>query len=125
MLARVMQKAVGHPSVILIAATEAAQLIKDSGAAVMDANPPHRWRTIHVPGAHNVDPAGYGRDELPADQATPLIFYCSSAGCGAAHYAARRAVRMGFSSVHVMTDGLAGWTAQDRPVEGASGAAGQ
>jgi rhodanese-related sulfurtransferase len=88
--------------------------------AVLDANPPQRWRAIHEPGSRNVDPAGYGRDELPSDLATPVIFYCSGSGCGAAHYAARRAVRMGISHVHVMTDGIAGWNAQGQPVEAAS-----
>jgi rhodanese-related sulfurtransferase len=105
--------------VILIGASEAARLIA-AGAAVLDANPPQRWRAIHVPGSRNVDPAGYGRDELPSDLATPVIFYCSGPGCGGAHYAARRAVRMGYSHVHVMTDGIAGWSAQGQPVEAAS-----
>jgi rhodanese-related sulfurtransferase len=119
MLSRVVQKAVGHKSVILIGASEAARLIA-AGAAVLDANPPQRWRAIHVPGSRNVDPARYGREELPFDPATPVIFYCSGHGCGAAHYAARRAVRMGFSHVHLMTDGIAGWSAMGQPVEAAS-----
>jgi rhodanese-related sulfurtransferase len=83
----------------------------------------HAWTaapTSSSGGSRNVDPAGYGRDELPSDLATPVIFYCSGPGCGAAHYAARRAVRMGFSHVHVMTDGIAGWSAQGQLVEAAS-----
>jgi len=54
----VLQKAVGHKSVILIGASEDARLIA-AGAAVLDANPPQRWRAIHVPGSRNVDPARY------------------------------------------------------------------
>jgi hypothetical protein len=73
MLSRVVQKSVGHKFVILIGASEAARLIA-AGAAVLDANPPQRWRAIHVPGSRNVDLARCGREELPFDPATLVIF---------------------------------------------------
>jgi rhodanese-related sulfurtransferase len=120
MLSRLMQKAVGHHSVILIDAQTAKDMMDSVEVAVLDANPAHRWRAVHLPGADNVDPADYIRDQLPADEVTPLIFYCSGPGCGAAHYAARRAVNMGFRQVHVMTDGIAGWSSQGLPVESES-----
>jgi rhodanese-related sulfurtransferase len=117
MLSQLMKKAVGHRSVVLIDAQTAKNMMDSGEVAFLDANPAHRWRATHVLGAHNVDPAAYTREQLPADEATPLIFYCSGPGCGAAHYAARRAVNLGFQHVHVMTDGIAGWTSQGLPVE--------
>jgi len=51
----------------------------------------------------------YGLDELPADHATKLVFYCANEMCGASHAAAARAVLAGYTDVHVFKGGIAGW----------------
>lgn len=60
---------------------------------------------------------------MPFDKLRAHSIYCSSADHARAHYA--MAVRMGFSQVHVMTDGIAGWTDQGQPVEAADDADGE
>lgn len=48
-------------------------------------------------------------DQLPADRATGLVFYCTNSACGASHEAAEHALAAGYTHVRVMPDGIAGW----------------
>ncbi|HEX7842678.1 MAG TPA: rhodanese-like domain-containing protein [Kofleriaceae bacterium] len=48
-------------------------------------------------------------DQLPADKARPLVFYCANPACGASHEAAEKAITAGYTHVHVLPDGIAGW----------------
>jgi rhodanese-related sulfurtransferase len=57
----------------------------------------------------------YGLDELPADHATKLVFFCANEQCGASHAAAGRAVLAGYRDVHVYTGGIAGWHRAGKP----------
>jgi rhodanese-related sulfurtransferase len=118
MLSRVMRTVVGSREVSDIEPDEVAALLEDGEVVVVDNNPEGRWASGHIPGAINLDPADYRREDLPgASEDTPLVFYCKSFGCGASHYAAKRAVGMGFRRVHVMPAGIAGWVAHGLPVE--------
>lgn len=53
---------------------------------------------------------------LPADKATPLVFYCANTMCMASHGAAQRAVKAGYTNVSVMADGIFGWVKAGQPV---------
>lgn len=57
---------------------------------------------------------------LPADKATPTVFYCSNERCTASHTAAKRALEAGYTDVSVLSVGIAGWVkagkATDKPV---------
>jgi rhodanese-related sulfurtransferase len=48
-------------------------------------------------------------DQLPADKARPLVFYCANPACGASHEAAEKAITAGYLHVQVLPDGIAGW----------------
>jgi rhodanese-related sulfurtransferase len=48
-------------------------------------------------------------DQLPADKARPLVFYCANPSCGASHQAAETAIAAGYRHVQVLPDGIAGW----------------
>jgi rhodanese-related sulfurtransferase len=48
-------------------------------------------------------------DQLPADKARPLVFYCANPACGASHEAAEKAITAGYTHVQVLPDGIAGW----------------
>ena len=85
--------------------------------AVIDVNAPASWERAHVPGASNLDPADFGAAELPGDKNAPLVFYCSNAMCRKAPSAARRARKMGFGEVLVMSAGIGGWLAASLPTE--------
>jgi rhodanese-related sulfurtransferase len=46
-----------------------------------------------------------------------LVFYCSNPLCRKAPTAARRARKMGYTNVHVMSAGINGWLAAKLPTE--------
>ncbi len=113
-----MQRVVGSPEVGTIDPAGLADLLQHGRVVVVDNNPEARWAVGHVPGAVNLDPADYQREDLGADSDdTPLVFYCKGPGCGASHYAAKRAVRMGFRDVRVMPGGIAAWRQAGYAVE--------
>lgn len=93
------------------------QLMQSGPVSVIDVNSRHSWLTARVPGAIHLDPIGYGDGDLPADKDAVLVFYCSSAMCRKAPNAARRAKRMGYGNVQVMSAGIAGWLGGALPTE--------
>ncbi len=100
-----------------ITPAELSQLVDDKRATVMDVNSRASWNEAHVPGARNLDPAAFGEGDLPADQKSMLVFYCSNPFCSKAPNAARRAGKMGYGDVRVMSAGISGWIKQKLPTE--------
>ncbi|MFP7723548.1 rhodanese-like domain-containing protein [Lysobacter sp. A3-1-A15] len=96
---------------------EVQALPPEQRACVFDVNDGSRWSLARVPGARNLDPSGFTRDELPADTDALLVFYCSNPMCRKAPTAARRAKAMGYSNVRIMAAGIQGWRAANLPVE--------
>ena len=93
------------------------QLVQDKSVTAIDVNSHQSWATARVPGALNLDPAGYDAKSLPADKDSLLVFYCSNPLCRKAPNAARRAKKMGYSNVHVMSAGISGWLNAKLPTE--------
>ena len=85
--------------------------------SIYDVNSRQSWIKARVPGARNVDPAAYADTELPADKDAVLVFYCSNPMCRKAPNAARRARKIGYSNVRVMSAGISGWLAAKLPTE--------
>lgn len=111
MIARLMGLKVISPG-------ELHQLIQKQQATVLDVNSRQSWIKARVPGALNLDPAGYHDSDLPPDKDSSLVFYCSNPMCTKAPNAARRAKKMGYSNVKVMSAGISGWLAAKLPTEG-------
>lgn len=84
---------------------------------VLDVNARQSWIKARVPGALNLDPEEYAKNELPADKESTLVFYCSNPICRKSPNAARRAEKMGYTTVKVMSAGISGWLAAGLPVE--------
>jgi rhodanese-related sulfurtransferase len=85
--------------------------------SVIDVNSRQSWIKARVPGARNLDPAAYKESDLPPDKNALLVFYCSNPLCRKAPNAARRAEKMGYSNVKVMSAGISGWLAAKLPTE--------
>lgn len=100
-----------------VSPTEVQQLMERREVVVIDVNAPARWAEAHVPGAVNLDPSGYAGDQLPQDKDTSLVFYCSNSICRKAPSAARRARKMGYSDVKVMSAGISGWLSRNLPTD--------
>jgi rhodanese-related sulfurtransferase len=93
------------------------QRMQSEPVTTLDVNPRERWATAHVPGALNLDPVGYVESDLPSDKDSMLVFYCSNVMCRKGPNAARRAKRMGYANVHVMSAGISGWLDAALPTE--------
>jgi rhodanese-related sulfurtransferase len=83
----------------------------------VDVNHRSSWISARVPGALHLGPGAFAQADLPADRATPLVFYCSNAFCRKAPMAARRARSLGFRDVRVMPAGISGWIGASLPTE--------
>ncbi len=94
-----------------LSADEAAELIADGRAVVIDVSPRRRWASGHLPGAINLWPPDFTEEDIPAEKDATLLFYCSDMGGTASRYAAQRAVKMGFTHVFTMPGGLRSWMA--------------
>jgi rhodanese-related sulfurtransferase len=88
--------------------------------AIFDVNSLASWRQAHVPGARHLDPAAFAESDLPAERDRPLVFYCSNPLCRKAPLAARRARKMGYREVEVLSAGITGWLAAGLPTESAT-----
>ena len=93
--------------------------LKDDTMLVFDLNAPHAWLKARVPGALNLAP-DFDAALLPAERATPLVFYCSNPLCRKAPNAARRAEKLGYTDVRVMSAGISGWLAAGLPTASGS-----
>jgi rhodanese-related sulfurtransferase len=84
---------------------------------VIDVTSRESWRTAHVPGARHPGHAEYDENDLPADRDAMLVFYRTNFICRKAPKAARRAKRLGYRRVHVMSAGIRGWLSAALPTE--------
>ncbi len=96
------------------------QLIREGAVRTIDVNSPGSWSQARVPGAVNLDPAGFGPADLPADREALLVFYCSNPLCTKAPKAALRARKLGYENVRVMSAGIKGWLGERLPTESGS-----
>ena len=101
-----------------ISPSELHHKIQKQQVTVIDVNSRKSWIKARVPGALNLDPAEYHDNDLPPDKESSLVFYCSNPLCRKAPNAARRAKKMGYSNVKVMSAGISGWLATKLPTEG-------
>lgn len=85
------------------------------GVTIIDVNSRPSWLRARVPGAVHLDPANFTAADLPANKANGLVFYCSNAFCRKAPSAARRAEKMGYRDVQVMSAGISGWLSAGLP----------
>ena len=110
MIARLMGLKVVSPG-------ELHETMQKQPLTVVDVNSRQSWTKARVPGALNLDPADYASSDLPPDKESGLVFYCSNPLCRKAPNAARRAKKMGYSDVRVMSAGISGWLATKLPTE--------
>lgn len=93
------------------------QTMQERQITVVDVNSRESWLEAHVPGAIRLDPSDYSEHELPSDRDGTVVFYCSNVMCRKAPNAARRARRMGYNNVIVMSAGIRGWLSSALPAE--------
>jgi rhodanese-related sulfurtransferase len=85
--------------------------------AIFDVNSRGSWLEARIPGARHLDPGAFPESDLAAERDQALVFYCSNPFCRKAPLAARRAGKMGYRDIYVLSAGIAGWLAAGLPTE--------
>jgi rhodanese-related sulfurtransferase len=110
MLARLMGLSTVDPATL-------RRRMQSERIAVFDVNSRGSWLDARVPDACHLDPQTFLESDLPAARDHALIFYCSNPYCRKAPQAARRAEKMGYRNVAVLSAGIKGWLAAGLPTE--------
>lgn len=88
------------------------KLIDDKEKVVLiDARPKRVFDKGAIPGALNIPDSEFDKhvDKLPADKATPLIYYCGGLECVLSDKSATKARALGYTSVKTYSEGYPAW----------------
>ena len=92
------------------------QLINRDNPLLIDLSPRDAFEKGHIPGARHVAMSQFDPENksLAAAKTLPVVLICRSGQT--ASQAARRLLRAGFTSVHVLGGGMAAWQQAQLPV---------
>lgn len=78
---------------------------------LIDARPKRTADKGMIPGAVNISDSEFDKhvDKLPADKATPLIFYCGGLDCVLSNKSAAKAKALGYTDVKTYPEGYPEW----------------
>lgn len=95
---------------------EAEQLFMEPGVHIYDVNTLELWAEGYIPGAvfFNV---GNWQKLLPKDKNALIVFYCANRLCSSSQIAAYETMKLGYTNVWQMPDGIYGWKLSGRHVE--------
>jgi rhodanese-related sulfurtransferase len=116
--------------VTLVSAEQAKKLV-DGGVPIIDTRVANEYAESHIKGAKSVpykeksakaanfDPKEDSFDlaKLPADKATPVIFYCNAGECWKSYKGAKVAAGAGYKKVNWLRGGIPEWKSKGYPVE--------
>ncbi|BDM62988.1 sulfurtransferase [Shewanella sp. NFH-SH190041] len=99
-----------------ISLLEGESLHKQGDVYFFDVNTLEIWAEGYIPGAvfFNVK---HWRDLLPKNKAAQMVFYCANRLCTASVVAAREVMKLGYTNVMQMPDGIYGWRMSGRAHE--------
>jgi rhodanese-related sulfurtransferase len=104
----------GNPGAV---STAYVKKVLDGGekVALIDARPKARqYDKGHLPGAISLSYTEFDKvatERLPADKATPLVFYCGGFACPLSDKSARKAMALGYTNVKTYPAGYPEWVA--------------
>jgi rhodanese-related sulfurtransferase len=116
--------------VLVVTAAQVKKML-DSGVLVIDTRVANEYAESHIKGAKSVpykeksakapdfDAAqdSFDLSKLPADKATPVVFYCNAGECWKSYKGSKVALAAGYKKVHWFRGGIPEWKAQKLPVE--------
>lgn len=78
---------------------------------LIDARPKRVFDKGAIPGAVHISDSEFDKhvDKLPADKATPLIYYCGGLECVLSNKSADKARKLGYSNVKTFVEGYPEW----------------
>ena len=90
------------------------QIDSKANMALIDSRPKRKkYDKGHIPSAISIPDSQFAKmqDQLPADKATPLVFYCGGLKCRLSHKSAKKAIELGYTKVKVFAEGYPSWVA--------------
>lgn len=95
---------------------EADVLLGDPEVTFYDVNTLEIWADGYIPGSifFNV---GNWKTLLPADKNARMVFYCANRLCTSSETAAYEVMKLGYTNVLQMPDGIYGWKLSGRSFE--------
>jgi len=85
---------------------------------LLDANGSESWQKGHIAGALNFEAdSAKLATLLPPDKTAIIVAYCGGPKCVAYKAAAAAAVKLGYTNVKHLPDGIKGWIKAGEPVE--------
>lgn len=100
---------------VKISLLEGVELFRQ-GVRFYDVNALELWADGFIPGAVYFNYSAW-KSLLPEDKATPMVFYCANRLCENSEAAARQVIRLGYTHVRQMPDGIYGWRQNGYPTE--------
>lgn len=95
---------------------EAQTLVGKEGIYFFDVNTLELWAEGFIPGAVYFNVKNW-KDLLPKNKDAQMIFYCANRLCNASEIAARYVMKLGYTGVRQMPDGIYGWRLANRVTE--------
>lgn len=96
-------------SLKIIAPIELQAMLDSGEVFVFDCNEEYVFEEMHVPGAVPIVYDEFSAADLPEERNAAVVFYCYSPDCPAGELAAGSALRMGYTNVLCMVQGIIGW----------------
>ncbi len=90
------------------------QIDNNANMVLIDSRPKRKkYDKGHIPTALSIPDSQFAKmqDQLPADKATPLVFYCGGLKCRLSHKSAKKAIELGYTKVKVFAEGYPAWVA--------------
>ncbi len=112
-----MEPAPEHALVVQqISMFEADELFGRPDVTFYDVNTMELWAQGYIPGSifFNV---GNWKKLLPEDKNAKLVFYCANRLCSSSEIAAYETMKLGYTNVVQMPDGIYGWKMSGRQIE--------
>ncbi|GGY93380.1 rhodanese-like domain-containing protein [Shewanella fodinae] len=98
-----------------ISMREAESLMGQPGVHFYDVNTLEIWADGYIPGAVFFNVRDW-KKLLPENKNATLVFYCVNRLCTSSVLAARAVMKLGYTDVRQMPDGIYGWRISGRPV---------
>lgn len=93
-----------------------AEMLWESGVPFFDVNTLEILTQGYIPGAKFFNVRNW-KDLLPKDKGKTIVFYCVNRLCTASEMAAREVMKLGYTDVRQMPDGIEGWKLSGRKIE--------
>ncbi len=99
-----------------ISMREAESLVGNEDVYFFDVNTLELWAEGFIPGAVYFNVKNW-KELLPKNKDAVMVFYCANTLCTSSAMAARETVKLGYTGVRHMAEGIYGWRLSGRVIE--------